>query len=158
MTRNDAPPRAVVDTNQFVSGTIVSRGHAFVLLESWRRGAFVVVTSLWQRREIARALRKPKLQQRYRVTRRSREQILRRLDQTAEWVTPLEDLPLPIRDRNDDRILGTALAANVEYLVTGDDDLLVLADDPRLGALKIVRAAEFLLVIEGRAAEGGGAR
>ena len=130
------PPRAVVDTNQFVSGTILLRGHPYLLLEAWRRDAFVVVSSLWQRREIERALRKPKLQQRYRVTRQERERLLRRLDRTAEFVAPLTTLPLPVRDAKDERILGTALAANADYLVTGDDDLLVLAGDPRLGTLQ----------------------
>jgi len=32
----------------------------------------------------------------------------------------------------------------VGYLVSGDADLLTLADDPRLGALRIVTARAFL--------------
>lgn len=106
-----------------------------------------MASSLWQRREIERALRKPKLPQRYRVTRQDRERLLRRLDRSAEFVAPLTTLPVPVRDAKEERILGTALAANADYLVTGDDDPLALTGDPRLGTLRIVTVADFMGIL-----------
>lgn len=139
--------RAVVDTNQFVSATILARGHPFHLLEAWLDGGFIIVTSPWQRREIKRALRKPKLQRRYRVRRWARELLLRRLDRNAEWVTPPVSSPIPVRDPQDEQILAIAVAADVDFLVTGDQDLLVLRGDPRLGRLQIVTVESFVLLL-----------
>jgi predicted nucleic acid-binding protein len=51
----------------------------------------------------------------------------------------------------DERILGAALAGNADFLVTGDEDLLVLAGDPRLGSLRIVTVAAFLAILGGLA-------
>jgi putative PIN family toxin of toxin-antitoxin system len=148
MRRSSDPPRVVADTNRFVSGTILRRGNSFALLTAWQQGRFALVLSRWQRREIDRALRKPKLQQRFRNTRRERDAVLRRIDQTAEFVSPLPILPLTVRDANDEKILGAALAGQVDYLVTGDHDLLVLAGDPRLGTVQIVTVARFLETLD----------
>jgi uncharacterized protein len=40
---------------------------------------------------------------------------------------PLEPSPVPVRDPDDRWVLASALAANVEMLVTGDHDLLAVA-------------------------------
>jgi predicted nucleic acid-binding protein len=44
-------------------------------------------------------------------------------------------------------VLAAALG-NADYLVTGDDDLLVLADDPRLGQLRILTVTAFLNILK----------
>ncbi|HEX5501645.1 MAG TPA: hypothetical protein VFW96_03425 [Thermomicrobiales bacterium] len=41
-------------------------------------------------------------------------------------------------------VLAAALGGSADYRVTGDDDLLALAGDPRLGALRIVTVRAFL--------------
>ena len=45
------------------------------------------------------------------------------------------------RDPKDDKFLTLAVAANADYIVTGDDDLLVL--HPFRG-IQIIKPAEFL--------------
>lgn len=140
--------RAVVDTNLFVSATLLERGQPFRLMTAWLDGAFSLATSAWQRREFKRGLRKPKLQRTYRVSRRGRELLLRRLDLLAEFIAPPLRLALPVRDANDEPILAIALLGEVDYLVTGDADLLVLAGDERLGSSRIVSAREFLSDLE----------
>lgn len=149
MRKISVRPRTVVDTNQFVSGTIIERGGPFLLLEAWRQGRFHLVGSLWQRREIEEALRKPKLQMRYGITRRSRERVLRRYGESAEMLEPMIPSPIAVRDRNDEQILALAITGRAHYLVTGDTDLLVLAQDPRLEDLQIVTVVRFLSVIDG---------
>lgn len=69
---------------------------------------------------------------------------MRQLDLFAHPTEPLFELPVPIRDADDAVILGTALAANADLLVTGDKDLLILAGDERLGRLTIIPPAQFL--------------
>ena len=42
---------------------------------------------------------------------------------------PIEDVDIPdLRDPDDDKIIATAIAANAEVVITGDQDLLVLQD------------------------------
>ena len=49
------------------------------------------------------------------------------------------------RDPNDDKFLATALAARADYLVTEDNDLLVLGD---YEGTTIIDCAAFLRIIE----------
>lgn len=56
-------------------------------------------------------------------------------------VVDISPLPAPVcRDSDDDRVLGTAVAARADCLVTGDSDLLVLQ---QYAGIAIVRPAEF---------------
>lgn len=50
-------------------------------------------------------------------------------------------------------MLALALDSKADYLVTGDEDLLVLAGDERLGSLAIVTVAEFLRILDDDKAE-----
>ena len=142
---NDRPTlRAVVDTNIVVSGLIVPRGNPYRLLESFRARAFTLVISREQQDELAEVLQRPAIRQRFQV---ADEIIAGFLDliETTALLTPLMDpLPVPVRDPKDEMILSSALSGNAAYLVSGDADLLVLRDDPRIGLLRIVTAREFL--------------
>lgn len=54
---------------------------------------------------------------------------------------------ITVRDAKDQHLLSAAFSNRADCLVSGDDDLLALRDDPRLGDLRIVTAAEFLDVL-----------
>lgn len=155
MTKNDAPLRIVVDTNLFVSGIIAPLGKPRALLSAWRQDAFDLIVSAFQKRELSRTLARPRITAKYGVLDERRAELLRAIDDDAEEVVPLAELPLPVRDPDDERILGAALAARADYLVTGDKDLLVLAGDPRLGPLEIVTVTEFLAILVDRESNNG---
>jgi len=57
-----------------------------------------------------------------------------------------ESIPAVTRDPKDDYLLAYALLGRADYLVTGDDDLLVLRE---VEGVKIVRPAEFKQLLEG---------
>ena len=93
------------------------------------------------------ALGRLELAQRFRMTASELTELGARLSSA----TPAElarNVPVSVRDPNDEHILAAAIGSNADYLVTGDKDLLTLADDPRLGSLKIVTAAQFLDALE----------
>ncbi len=55
-----------------------------------------------------------------------------------------EPIPAVTRDPKDDYLLAYALVGQVDYLVTGDEDLLALG---KAGALSIVSAQEFVQIL-----------
>ena len=50
-------------------------------------------------------------------------------------------LPDVCRDSDDDKILECALLANADYIISGDDDLLVLEE---FRGIRIITAKEYL--------------
>jgi putative PIN family toxin of toxin-antitoxin system len=117
------------------------------LLRALRSARFRLITSAQQRRELERALRRPRIAK-YGVGQTEIASLLRLLQRRSDVIVPLDRPPLPLRDPNDAHILGIAAHGRADYIVTGDKDLLVLADDPRLGALRIVTVAQFLAILE----------
>jgi predicted nucleic acid-binding protein len=74
----------------------------------------------------------------------------RLLRDVREFVEIVEAPPLrrqASRDPDDDRVLAVAMAANVDLIVLGDDDLLSLW---RHNSIRIVGPAEALRLIIGR--------
>lgn len=132
----------LLDTNIWVSGLLWG-GTPGKVLQLASTQQITVYVSLAQFDELSRTLNKPKLQPRLQklgVTADTVMQAIRELSQ------PLADAPVEVaianlRDPNDAFLLNVAIAANVECLVSGDDDLLRLADNfPN----PILTASEFL--------------
>lgn len=114
---------AVIDTNIFVSGTILSRGTPFEVLEAWRRQDYVLVTSEAIIAEIERVLRYPRIRDRYAITDQDVVKLLASL-RTDAWVVPgdYEVAGVSI-DPDDDKFLACALEAQADYIVSGDPHL-----------------------------------
>ena len=137
---------AVVDTNLIVSGLVFERGAPRRLVRAGFDQTFSMLISQSVRAEYERVLTRPWFATRYGLSPDDVDAFLKLLDTSVSMVTPLTELPVPVRDPKDEPILA-ALGGQADYLVTGDKDLLVLAGDPRLGTLRIVTAADFLAAI-----------
>ncbi len=140
------PLKAVVDTNLLVSASILQRGAPHELLGAWERNEFPLLTSRDQRNEVRTTLARPKFS-RYGVSPLHVRSLLKRMAIQAVAVSPISELPLSVRDVKDEPILAAALGGSADYLVTGDQDLLTLAGDPRLNTLRIVTARAFLDIL-----------
>lgn len=122
--------RVVLDTNVLLSGIAFPGSVPGRILSAWRLGSVDVVLSLFIIEELRRVL--PRLSHRHGLSALEMEDLLDILTIQAEVVDaqPADDPSL--RDANDQPILGTLLAAvrsaEADYLITGDKDLLVLAD------------------------------
>lgn len=57
-------------------------------------------------------------------------------------------IPNYTRDPKDDYLIDAALRGQADYLVTGDFDLLALADDPAI-SVQIVSPSTFLAMLAG---------
>ena len=142
--RSRPTPRATIDTNLFVSGLITPRGLPGLLLRAWERGEFVVVTSPELVAEVAAVLGRDKLRARYFIGPEEVGRLVGRLRYVAEQAVVSTELPIRSRDPKDDKFLAAALGGDADFLVTGDEDLLVLDGEPALGRLRIATAREFL--------------
>lgn len=149
MRRNVANrARVILDSNVIVSGTVMLHGVARDVVLGWRRRKYLLVISSAQRSELADVLRRPKFVTRYGVKPPDVARLLRQIDRDALLVTPQTGLPLSLRDVDDMVILSTAVAAEADYLVSGDKDILAVAGDSRLGHLQIVTPIRFLEYLE----------
>jgi putative PIN family toxin of toxin-antitoxin system len=115
--------RAVIDTNILVSGLIRPRGAPGAILQALRDGRVVPLLSPAILEEIAAALSRPWLQEKYGVDEPAVETFLRFLVARGEIVEPRIEVR-SCRDPHDDMFLEAAIAGSADRLVTGDDDLL----------------------------------
>jgi putative PIN family toxin of toxin-antitoxin system len=152
MTQIDARPRVVVDTNLFVNGTILKRGNPYKLLSAWRASAFVLLMSADKLHELMDVFGRPKIVDRSQLTTSELADRFERLAAVPR-AAPIETPSVTVRDPEDKHLLATALGADATHLVSGGDDLLVLRDDPRLGAPQIVTAVEFPALLARRMRE-----
>ena len=140
--------RAVIDTNVLLSG-LLWRGQPHALLEHVRAGTVSMVSSPALLAELADVIGRAKFDAILTKTNTSRERSLAEVRQLAEVIDP-PPLPAPVcRDPDDDEVLALALAAQVDLIVSGDDDLLVLGS---FEGISIVNAAEALRLIDGGSA------
>lgn len=133
------PPRVVLDTNVLVSALLFPRGETVWLREAWQAGRLVPLVGRDTTQELIRVLHYPK----FKLTRGARDALLADFLPWVETVHPVEsspDLPVP-RDSDDLMFLTLATTAQAEALVTGDADLLALAD--RIEPLRILTPAAF---------------
>lgn len=136
-------PRVVVDTNLFVSGIILPRGPLAQLLNLWLKQSFILVITAKLIGELNEVLHRPKIA-RYGITEERITSIMEFVKKKSERVTPLLSLPVTVRDPKDEKVLACALGGKVDYLITGDKDLLTLKDNPTLRPLKIIKVKDFL--------------
>ena len=148
MTPESRRPSAVIDSNVLISALLSTRGAPFQIVELSREGRVRVFMSDGQLNEIYDVLARPFLTHKLNVPRQRITDLLELIEETAQRVDSLVTLPVQVRDRKDEIILGAAIAGNADFLVTGDNDLRVLAGDPRLGRLQIVTPRLFLSIIE----------
>lgn len=141
--------RAVLDTNVLIAA-LLWRGPPHALLEHVRAGTVSLVSSPALLAELVDVIGRAKFDAILVKTNTSRERSLAEVRQLAEVIEP-PPLPKPVcRDPDDDQVLALALAAKVEVIVSGDDDLLSLKSFENI---PIVAPAEALGLIDGSPAK-----
>ena len=137
----------IIDTNLIISA-IILKGNTTPnkLLTAWRQDHYTLLMSEELIAEIEAVLRREKIFKKYHILPEEIDALLEELRFSTQFVTSLSfhDLPIHSRDIKDDKLLACALTGVCNYLITGDNDLLVLNGDPALENLKIITATEFL--------------
>jgi len=133
---------AVLDTNVLVSALLEPRGLPARLLDQAVDGAFLLALSDYILGELDDVL--GRLGEVEPATRRDARRLL---DRVSRRVRPLSGSWSP-RDAKDNPVVGTAVAAMADYLVTGDRPLLDLGP---VSGVEIVSVRKFHRILARRA-------
>lgn len=147
MTPHKALVKALIDSNQVISALISPRGAPYAVIRAYLAGRFNLAIADEQLQELDDVLQRPRLVKSFKLPESEIDAIRHALRANSVRVQPVASLPIVIRDPKDEHIVGAAIAGSVDYLVTGDNDLLVLNGDPALGSLQIVTPAAFLDIL-----------
>lgn len=122
--------RVVLDTNVLLSGIAYPASVPGKIMTAWRQGAIEVLLSAFILEELRRV--RPRLAHRHGLSAAEIDDLVDILSIQAEIIDPLPGIEQKLRDVDDQPVLGTLLAAlqvsSADYLITGDKDLLALAE------------------------------
>ncbi len=138
-------PYVVVDTNVWISGMLTRTGTPAQLVRSVLSQARPVLTTETFA-ELRQRLWLPKFD-RY-VSMEARKLLLHDLDASAFWFEVPQHIAAQkfCRDADDDKFIHAALASAAAWLVTGDRDLLDLADGLAASGVRVVSPAQAILL------------
>lgn len=120
-----SPPRWVLDTNVVLSALLFPSGRLTRLRHAWRAGVLVPLASAETITELIRVLHYP----RFGLAPAEQEDLLADYLPHCESVVVSGPFSTPeCRDPRDRPFIELALAGDADALVTGDNDLLALAD------------------------------
>ena len=132
-----AKPRFVIDTNVLVSGILIFQSSSDQAYKK-ARSIGKILFSESSSQELEEILKRPKFNK-Y-VSLESRNQFITKFKLESEQITITETINI-CRDSKDNKFLELAINGNADFIITGDQDLLVL--NPFRG-IKIITVNQFL--------------
>jgi len=136
--------RAVVDTNIFIRALIKLQGTVGPVLTHLRYGDYTLLYADPLLDELVAKLALPRIRDKYHLSDEDVQIVLSFILLHGEPVTPQRRI-MACRDPKDDIVLEVAVTGRADFIVTGDNDLLVL--HPFEG-IPIIGPAEFLKALE----------
>ena len=136
--------RIVADTNIVVSGFLFG-GLPLRVLDAGRSDIIELCTSQVLLDEFAEVIERPHFDRKFEETGISRRRMVSDYAEISTVITPAKLSEHASRDPDDDEAIACAIAADCEFIVTGDNDLLVLKE---YQGVTIVTAADFLKELE----------
>ncbi|MCC2624902.1 MAG: twitching motility protein PilT [Burkholderiales bacterium] len=119
----------VIDTNVFISAIFKFAGNPANIVTNVFNGNLALALSYQQIMEIKNTLSYPKIKKLIRLTDTELADYIAEIELLGR-IYDITNLILPVecRDKKDNYLLATLIASDAEYLITGDKDLLCLAD------------------------------
>jgi len=115
-------PRCVFDTNTLISAVLIKSSTPSSAFR-WALQHSHILFSLDSIEELSQVIYRPKFD-RY-IQAGARDEFIRAYIEQALLIEPAETIRV-CRDPKDDKFLELAVAGDADYIVTGDEDLLVL--------------------------------
>lgn len=137
--------RLVLDTN-VVASAMLWGGNPLKLLQVRREKRAELYTSTAMLAELTDILARPKFDKKIAASALTVDQLVDRYAELAQMVRPMA-IPRIAPDPDDDVVIGTAIAAKADLLVTGDRPLLSVGE---YQGVRIVSVAEALQRLEAK--------
>ncbi len=135
---------AAVDTNIFIRALIKPQGSVGPVLTRLRDGDYILLYAELLLDELLAKFALPRIRAKYHLSDEDVETVLALILLRGEPITPNRRITA-CRDPKDNIVLEVAVAGQADFIVTGDNDLLVL--HPFEG-IPIVGPSEFLEALE----------
>jgi hypothetical protein len=137
--------RVVLDTNVFVSSLLSTEGTPAQLLNAWREGRYMLVTSPAIIAEVVEVLESPRISKKYLIRHQDVENLVDVLKTDAVLVPGEAGVKGSVpRDPRDEMFLACAIDANADCIVRGDRHLLDLQTFRGIPILTVNEFAEEL--------------
>jgi len=131
--------RVVLDTNIFISALL--GGILGVIVDKWKAGKFTLIITDASAREYLDVINRSKFNF-------SEDEIIATthyLLQSAEFITPQEEITVIVIDPTDNKFLEAAVTGKVNFIVSGDSHLLELKV---YQGIAIITAREFIVQLK----------
>ena len=135
--------RVVLDTNVFVSSLLSTQGMSALVVNGWREGRYLLITSPTIIAEIVEVLESPRISGKYVIRPEDIEQLVELL-KTDTIVVPGRAVvagAVP-QDPRDEMFLACAVDAYADYIVSGDKHLLDLHTYKNIPILTVKQFAD----------------
>jgi uncharacterized protein len=137
--------RVVLDTNVFVSSLLSTEGTPAQLLNAWREGRYMLVTSPAIIAEVVEVVESPRISKKYLIRHQDVENLVDVLKTDAVLVPGEAGVKGSVpRDPRDEMFLACAIDANADCIVSGDRHLLDLQTFRGIPILTVNEFAEEL--------------
>jgi putative PIN family toxin of toxin-antitoxin system len=137
--------RVVLDTNILVSSLVAEYGPLRQILDAWLEDRYSLVTSLYLVEELIHVLSYPRIAKRVHLDEEELTAIMAALLSKAEVTPGHLRLPGVTRDPKDDAVVACAKEGDANYIVSGDQDLLVLDE---YEGIRVVTPRQFVEVMQ----------
>ena len=133
--------RVVLDTNILIIGFISSKGAPAKIINLWREGKLVLVTSKGLIRVLREVLAYPRIAKKYKLSKKTVNNYLRGFYLFGVVCRPTEKIRVVKNDPDDDKFIEAAVAGKADFILSGDKHLLVLR---KYQGVEILKPGSFL--------------
>jgi len=134
----------VLDTNVMISALLSTEGPPAQIIDLWKAGAFDIATSDPLLDEVKRVLGYDKIKKHLGLTPGEVDRLLNGWRTISIVVEPEEELEVIEDDPDDNRVLECAVAAETDYIISGDHHLLDLGE---YRGIEILPPAGFIVLM-----------
>jgi hypothetical protein len=134
----------VLDTNVLINALLSAEGPPAQVIDLWDAGAFDVAVSAPLLDELKRVLRYKRVRKYLEMTSVEVDSLIKQWSSTAVYIDSEMRLDVVEDDPDVNRVLECAVAAEAEYIVSGDDHLLDLGE---YRGIEVLPPAGFIVLL-----------
>ncbi|MEK7440653.1 MAG: putative toxin-antitoxin system toxin component, PIN family [Chloroflexota bacterium] len=135
--------RSVIDTNVLIRALIRPLGTVGPIVVKLQEGKYQIVYSQQLLDELTEKMLLPRIRNKYPVSEEQMADLFNLIIEFGKRVDPERHVEI-CRDPDDNHVIDVALAGEAEYVVTGDDDLLILKE---FETVRFITPKEFLTLL-----------